>query len=37
MDVSDEGPAGSDPNKKKKVPKNKQILAQLDEEEVGYM
>jgi hypothetical protein len=35
MDASDEGPVGGGPNKKKKVPKKKQISAQLDEEEVG--
>jgi hypothetical protein len=37
MDTSDKGPAGSGPNKKKKVPKKKKISAPLDEEEVGYM
>jgi hypothetical protein len=37
VDASDEGPTGGGPNKKKKVPKKKQISAQLDEEEVGYM
>jgi hypothetical protein len=37
VDTRDEGPTGGGPNKKKKVPKKKQISAQLDEEEVGYM
>jgi hypothetical protein len=37
VDANDEGPAGGRPNQKKKVPKKKQILAQLNEEEVGYM
>jgi hypothetical protein len=37
VDASDEGPTGSGRNKKKKVLKKKQISAQLDEEEVGYM
>jgi hypothetical protein len=36
VDANDEGPVGSGP-KKKKVAKKKQISAQLDEEEVGYM
>jgi hypothetical protein len=36
VDANDEGPVGGGP-KKKKVAKKKQISAQLDEEEVGYM
>jgi hypothetical protein len=37
VDANNEGHTGGGPNKKKKVPKKKQISAQLDEEEVGYM
>jgi hypothetical protein len=36
VDTNDEGPMGG-PKKKNKVAKKKQFLAQLDEEEVGYM
>jgi hypothetical protein len=37
VDTNDEGPMGGGPKKKRKVAKKKQISAQLDKEEVGYM